>query len=625
MPARNAAPKKLEAAIEHHRRGALAEAESLYRQVLAKDAEHATASHLLGAVLLQQGRDDEAVRAIRRAVARVPGHAGLFGNLGEAQRRLGQYPEALQSLERAIALQPGLAEAHYTQALVLHSMRRLDDAVSAYRRALALRPNLVEAHKMLAETLWELQRLDESLAAWRRVSELDPARADAHDGIGSALLQLGRVGEAIASYRRALACDPSQHVAHSHLVYALALDPDQDSVAIAAEASRWSGRHAAAASRERRPHGNDPDPDRRLRVGYLSPDFRNHSHALFFIPLFVHHDRSQVETFAYSLVRRPDAFTQRIEGLVDRFRDVSELDDAALDAAIREDGIDVLVDATMHLAGNRLQLLARKPAPVQASWLAYPGTTGLDAIDVRLSDVHLDPPDADSTGHYSERLLRLPETFWCYDPLNHEIPVAPSPVLESGAITFGCLNNVNKTNPLVFALWARVLQAVEGSRMVLLAWPGSSREHALEAFARGGVAADRIEFVAYRPRSEYFRVYDRIDVGLDTVPHNGGTTSLDSFWMGVPVVTLVGKTVVGRAGLSFASNLGMPELVAATPDAFVEAAVALAKDRPRLAALRAGLRERMRRSPLMDAPRFARHFEAALRSEWRRWSEGQRT
>ena len=624
MPAHNAVGKKVEAALEHYRRGALAQAEALLRQALARDANHVPASHLLGALLLQQGRDDDAARLLCRAVARAPTHAGLLGNLGEAQRRLGQYAAALESLDRAVALQPVLAEAHYTRALVLHSLRRLEEAVTSYRRAAALRPTLVEAHKMLAEALWELERLDDSLAAWTRVSELDSSRADAHDGIGSALLQLGRIGEAIASYRRALSCDPTQPVVHSHLVYALGLDPDQDPLAIAAEAARWSERHASVASLERGPHGNDPDPGRRLRVAFLSPDFRNHSHALFFIPLFEHLDRARVELFAYSVVRRPDAYTRRIESLVDRFRDASELDDVALDRTIREDGVDVLVDVTMHLAGHRLKALARKPAPVQVAWLAYPGTTGLGAIDVRLTDVHLDPPDASIEGWYSERSVRLPETFWCYDPLNRDLPVGPLPAVTTGSITFGCLNNVNKTNPVVFALWARVVRAVEGSRMILLAWPGSSRARVLEAFARDGVEPDRIEFVAHRPRSEYFRVYDCIDVGLDTVPHNGGTTSLDSFWMGVPVVTLVGQTVVGRAGLSFASNLGLPELVAETPDAFVDAALALARDPSRLAALRAELRDRLLRLPLMDAPRFARNFEAALRTEWRRWCDGRR-
>jgi protein O-GlcNAc transferase len=298
---------------------------------------------------------------------------------------------------------------------------------------------------------------------------------------------------------------------------------------------------------------------------------------------------------------------------------VSTLSDSDLVEAIRRDRIDVLVDVTMHLRGNRLRALAEKPAPVQITWLAYPGTTGLDAIDYRLTDVLLDPPGTDVDSWYTERSFRLPETFWCYDPLVHEPEPSPLPALQRGRVTFGCLSGPTKRNARVIALWSRVLRAVEGSRMIVLAWPGDSRKIVHDAFAREGVDPGRIEFVEFRDRSNYFRVYHDIDIGLDTVPHNGGTTSLDSYWMGVPVITLVGTTVVGRAGLCFASNLGLPELVAQTPEGFVEAAVALSGDLPRLATLRAGLRQRMERSPLMDAPRFARSFESALRSMWCEW------
>jgi predicted O-linked N-acetylglucosamine transferase (SPINDLY family) len=613
--------RTFEKAIALHRQNEHTKAEKLYRRVLAEDSGHPGASHLLSALLLEQGRNEEAARLLRRALSDRPGEAVLHANLGEALRRLGEIASATTSLRRAIALQPALAEAHYTLGLVMSSIQHPEDAIEAYRRAVLLKPGLLAAHRMLAVTLRDLERVDEAGMAWARALELDSTCAEGHDGLGAVLLQQGRIDDAIESFRKAIACDATHRAAHSHLVYALGLDPRADAPSILAEAIRWSERHTAHLASERLTHGNDRSPGRRLRVGYLSPDFRNHSHSLFLLPLFEHHDRTAVEVFAYSLVRHPDEFTERTRTLVDHFREVSAASDAELVAAIRGDGIDVLFDVTMHLAENRLCALARKPAPIQIAWLAYPGTTGLDAIDYRITDVFLDPPHADTARAYSERSLSLPETFWCYDPFDRQTAVAALPALDNGHVTFGCLNNFNRTNDEVFALWSRVLREVDGSRMVVFAWPGESRQRALDAFARGGIAAERLDFVGFRPRSEYFHVYDRIDVCLDTVPHNAGTTSLDAFWMGVPVVTLVGHTAVGRMGLSFASNLELPALVARTPEEYVELSRRLVGDLPRLAVLRAELRARMQRSPLMNPARFARNLESAIRSAWMKWCQ----
>jgi len=524
----SALQKKLDAAVQHHRQNELAEAERLYRQVLAKDRGHPGASHLLGALLLQQGRNADAVALIRDAIARAPDHPLLAANLGEAYRRIGDRANAIANLGRAVALQPTLAEAHHNLGLALHTASRLEDAAASYRRAIALRPGMLPSLTMLARALRTLEQVDESLAAWARALEVDGTCAEAHDGMGGVLLDQGRIDDAIASFRRAVELRPQDPVAHGHLVYTLGLRPGESSSSIVAEATCWRERHAHVP-RGPRPYANDRDPKRRLRVGYLSPDFRNHSHSLFLLPLFEHHDRRQVEVCAYSLVQRPDEFTERTRALVDRFRDASTLDDAVLVEAIRADGIDVLVDVTMHLAGNRLVALSDKPAPVQVIWLAYPGTTGLDAIDYRITDPYLDPPDVDSGANHTEQPIRLPETFWCYAPLTDEPKVGPLPAHEGGRITFGSLNNFNRTNAEVFALWSSVLRAVDGSRMILFAWPGEARRRARDAFERGGIDPDRLEFVGFQPRGDYLRVYHRIDVCLDTVPHSGGTTSLDAF------------------------------------------------------------------------------------------------
>jgi predicted O-linked N-acetylglucosamine transferase (SPINDLY family) len=285
---------------------------------------------------------------------------------------------------------------------------------------------------------------------------------------------------------------------------------------------------------------------------------------------------------------------------------------------IRADQIDILVDLTMHMPGSRMLTFARKPAPVQVTFAGYPGTTGVSAIDYRLTDPYLDPPgqhDAD----YVEESVRLPDSFWCYDPLSDEPAVGALPAREQGCVTFGCLNNFAKVNAPVLALWARVLQAVDGSRLLLLAAAGAHRRDVVQRLEQAGIAPDRVRFVAPQPRRQYLELYHGIDVMLDTVPYNGHTTSLDALWMGVPVVTLVGRTVVGRAGLCQLGNLGLSELVAATPAEYERIAVALAGDLPRLEGLRAGLRARMRGAPLMDARRFARGIEAAYRTLWHRW------
>jgi predicted O-linked N-acetylglucosamine transferase (SPINDLY family) len=409
----------------------------------------------------------------------------------------------------------------------------------------------------------------------------------------------------------------------SSYLFQLHFSPRYDARAILEEARAWDSRHGKPLAAGHRPHENDRSPTRRLRIGYVSPDFRNHCQALFVSPLLANHDHERFEIFCYSDVRSPDEWTPALLRHADQWRSIVGMDDAAAAARIREDRIDVLVDLTMHMADSRLRVFARKPAPVQISWLAYPGTTGLSAIDYRITDPFLDPEGSDTTV-YAEKSLRLPDTFWCYAPFGPA--EAGGPLLEStlradGPIRFGCLNNFCKVNDGVIALWARVLDRVEGSTLLLFVPPGEARLRTLAAFEKHGTGPGRVAFVGKQGRAEYLATYRAIDVCLDTFPYGGHTTSLDALWMGAPVVTLVGSTVAGRAGLCQAMNLGLPELVARTEDEYVTIAANLARDVDRLAGLRATLRTRMERSPLMDGPRFARGLEAAYRTAWEeRWA-----
>lgn len=511
-----------------------------------------------------------------------------------------------------------LAQVHANLGVALLGQEKTDEAIASFGQALELSPGSAEALNGLATAYQARGELDEAASCYRRALECRPDFAEAHNNLGNVLKDQARWQEAIGCYLQALTLQPNIVQAHSSLVYALWYCPGFDVAAIYKEHCRWNERWGLPLAGLVQPHGNDRSPNRRLRVGYVSPDFRKHVQMLFMAPLLAAHDHTNFEVFCYANVAVPDEVTRRLKSSADVWRDTAVASDEAVAQRIRDDRIDVLVDLTMHMAGGRPLVFARGPAPVQVCWLAYPGTTGLTAIDYRLTDPQLDPPELFDR-FYSESSIRLPETFWCYDPLTSEPTVGPLPAGTNGHVTFGCLNNFCKVNDDVLRLWARVLKTVERSRLLLLVPRGSARERTLDVLEQEGISRDRVTLTDFRPRLDYLTQYHQIDIGLDTFPYNGHTTSLDSYWMGVPVVTLVGNTVVGRAGLSQLTNLGLTELVAQTPQRFVEIAVGLAGDWERLKTLRSSLRERMQKSPLMDAPRFALNIEAAYREMWRRW------
>jgi predicted O-linked N-acetylglucosamine transferase (SPINDLY family) len=511
-----------------------------------------------------------------------------------------------------------MAEAYGYLGHILLDCGHLDGAIAAYGEHVRLKPNDPAAQSNLGVALRAKGRLDEAIAAHRAAIRLRPGNAEAHYNLGNVLKDVGQIDGAVAAFRRAAELKPNFAQARSNLIYALQFDPACDASELREECRRWD--RELAGPRSDRAYSNDRNSQRRLRVGYVSPDFREHCQSLFTIPLLSNHDRQKFEVFCYSYVVRPDTVTDRIRGLADGWRQIEGITDLEAAGLIRRDKIDILVDLTMHMAGGRLGIFAQEPAPVQAAWLAYPGTTGLEAMDYRITDPHLDPPG--QAEPYSERSIRLAETFWCYDPLCEEIDSGPVPASMNGFITFGSLNNFCKVNAGVLQLWRRVLKAVPRSRMMILCPEGRHRESVLGIFDVEGVERERVELVTPRGRQAYLELYRRIDVGLDTFPYNGHTTSLDSYWMGVPVVTLAGRTVVGRAGVSQLNNLGLPELIAATAEEFVDIAAQLAADRARIEELRRTLRARMRASPLMDGVRFARNIEAAFREMWREWSGG---
>jgi len=637
-------------ALQHHQAGRLAEAEALYRQILAVQPNHADALHLLGVVAHQAGKNDVAVGLIRQAITLKANFPEAHSNLGIALRKTRQLDEAIAAFRQAITLQPSYPEAYSNLGNALIEKGQQDEAVAAYRQAIALQPNYSEAHYNLGNALRENGQLGEAIAAYRHAIALRPNYPEAYSNLGNALRNQGKLDEAIAAYRQAIALQPDFSKAHSNLVFTLQYHPRFEAGTIGEEERVWSQQHAAPLKQFIKPHSNDPNPRRRLRVGYVSPDFRDHVVGRYVMPLFEHHDRAQLELWCYSGVRRPDEMTGRFRSLAGQWRSTLGLSDEQVAELIREDGVDILVDLSLHSAENRLLVFARQPAPVQVSYAGYPGSTGLEAIEYRISDRYLEagasemgdrsseigstrPSDLLSSISHSEPALTLSkgpaervfllDSYWCFDPRGADLPIGALPALENKAVTFGCLNNFCKVNERVLALWAPILGSVEGSRLLLLSPAGSHRKATLAALRELGVDGSRVEFVAWRPWCEYLEWYQRIDIGLETFPYNGHTTSLDAFWMGVPVPALVGELPVARAGLSHLMNLGLPELVAGSEEEYVNLVVDLAGDLPRLAELRATLRERMKASVLMDAPRYARQIEAAYRAMWRRWCAGQ--
>jgi protein O-GlcNAc transferase len=590
-----------------------------FRQAILLRPTHAQSYGNLGDALKNNRQLSEAIDAYRQATALRSDYAEAHNNLGNALKDDGRFEEAVESYQAALSLCPQSAEFRSNMGNVLKEKGDIAAAIAAYRQSIALAPDYADAHYNLANALKDQGHLDEAIAGYRRALALRPDYAEALSNLGNSLADAGEIEAAIAAYRRVVALNPELPEPHSNLVYSMQFDPAWSASAIADEQRCWNRMHAEPLGTSIPVHGNEPEPGRRLRIGYVSPNLWGHCQSLFMIPLLSAHDRRQVEIFCYADVVRPDAGTDQIRTCVDRWRDTLGQSDVDVAALIREDRIDILVDLTMHMAHNRLLTFARRPAPVQVTWLAYPGSTGLGAIDYRLSDPYLDPAEGDES-IYSEQTVRLPNTFWCYEPMDgREIPVNPLPALEAGVITFGCLNNFVKVNGGVLDLWAMVLQQVERSRLLLLAKQGSHRHRTLDRLAEHRIDPERVEFVSYQPRGDYLKLYQRIDIALDTFPYNGHTTSLDSLWMGVPVVTRVGERAVSRAGWCQLSNLNLRELAAGTDEQFVRIAVELSQDLPRLAALRAGLRQKMQSSPLMDAPAFARDLESAYRQMWIKW------
>ena len=609
----------------------MAEAEAAVRARLAVEAEDANAWRLYGLIAQQLGEMEFAAQAMARAVRLAPEVAEFHFSHGNVLRAAGNFEAAAEAYRAALALRPEYSDALINLGLALSNMGNVADAEAAWMAALALDPNDVDALANLCTLHRDAGQVAEAIEFGERAVAARPARADssvALSNLGSAYRHGGQLDRAIDCCRRAIALPGASVYTHSNLLLNLTYHGGVEPAEVFAEHRRFNAQHAAAltAAAAAKPDANDRSPQRRLRIGYVSADLRDHAVAYFMEPILAHHSREAVEVFCYTCGHR-DAVTQRLQGYGHTWRSLVGVSDAQAAELIRGDAIDILIDLAVHTGQHRLLLFARRPAPVQATYLGYAGTSGLDAIDWRITDAIVDPPGDASERFHSERLMRLPRTQWCYQPPADAPDVAAAPpACSSDIVTFGAATNLAKVTPQVIELWSRVLRATAGSRFALKARSLADAvtcDRMAAAFAAHGIERERLTFEPAGDLRDYLRFLSTLDIALDTFPFGGGTTTCHTLFMGVPVVTLSGRTSVSRVGASVLTNVGVAELIAKSPEEFVARAAELARDRVRLAELRATLRPRMLASPLCDAAAFVRDLESAYRRIWEAWALGR--
>jgi predicted O-linked N-acetylglucosamine transferase (SPINDLY family) len=600
--------KSRQSALEHHMAGRLDEAESIYRNALSGDPKDAVALHLLGVLTHQKGDYSESVELLGRAIAANPKYAEANYALGQIHMREGQLEAAAGAFARFLQLNPGHFDALKNLGEVLKGLGRLEESVGCFADAARVRPDMPEAWYDFGSALRRARRYAEGEKAYRRAVEIRPDYAEAISGLGAALAELGRLDEAIVNCRRAIELAPTSAQAYSSLLYALYHKPDCDGGQLLEETRAWGQRQAGDnyVPKIERMEG------RRIRVGYLSPFFGICSDGLFIPSILAAYDRSAFEVFCFTQAVRDDDLSRWMRGNCDHWTDLRHVATAGAVEVIRKCQLDVLV--VMSVPADECQkIMAYRCAPVQMVWLTYSSaTSGLATMDYRISDPFLDPTAEDET-RYEEKTVRLPQSAWCYEPLIDPPNVTALPMEANGYLTFGWLGRVTKLNSGVARTWAALMQQLADSKLILLANAGGGREEMAALCESAGMDMRRVEFVGRMNRGEYMKTYGRIDVALDTWPFAGHTTVMDSLWMGVPIVTLLGRTCVGRAAASALENLGMGEFVAKSEEEFRVIAGNLARNPARLAELRAGLRSRMQNSPLMDRSKYVQNLEALYR------------
>lgn len=570
------------------------------------------------AQLAQSGRMNEAVAALQNVLRQDPRHAEGNRMMALVYLSTGQFPQGLSHIERALAAAPQRADLHHFHAEALAMSGQLDRAVEALERSLKLNPGNAQGHALLATCLLQMRDLDGAEDEYAEALRLNPSFPEAATNYGNALTMTGRPQEGARVLRDAAAKFPAHLGVLTNCAVALNYAEGVTREDLLEAHTRYGRALGALPSPALSPMVNPRDPDRKLRIGLLSPDLQDHSVSYFVRPMLAGRDRAKFEYFVYSTAPRSDAITGGIRSLADTWRDALRFNDQQLAQQIRADGVDILIELSGQTQGNKLSALRLRGAPVQITYIGYPNTTGVPTIDYRIVDSLTDPEGAEAWA--TEKLIRLDPCFLCYTPGESAPSPSQPPCSRAGHITFGSFNSIKKLTPGTIALWCRLLNEVEGSRLIIKSG-GLSSQHAqdhLRALIRSHeIEDDRFELHdRIDSKVEHLAAYSQLDIALDTFPYNGTTTTCEALWQGVPVVSLIGDRHASRVGLSLLSALGLPELAAATEDEFVATAAALARDSDRLADLRRTMRPQMQRSPLCDGAAFVKRFESALRQAW---------
>ncbi len=591
------------------------EALSQYEATLNINPQHAGALSGLGNVLTAMGKTDEAVESYEAALRINPNLIENYCNLGTLKRSQKKYRESEEYYRQAIRLHPRYAAAHNFLGSVLYFQGKIEQGIEHVRRALALDPGLTAAYNELGYIQCNEGNLSEAASVLKAALKIDPESAVAYSNLGSVRNRQGRPEDALVMFREALRLLPHRADILSSALMTMQYLPDYSTDELREAACSWNLKYCPEGKSDVPPI-TDADPRRRLRLGYVSADFRNHPVGYFIEAVLNHHDRSSHEVFCYSNAETCDDLTERLQGQADHWRMIIDQSDTEVIDQIRSDGIDVLIDLSGHTAMNRLPVFAHKPAPVQVTWMGYVATTGLEAMDYIIADRYVIP--AREEHHFVEQVVHMPQSYLCFSPPRHAIDVSPPPMTSNGYVTFGCFQNIAKLGRSVDC-WSQLLRSVPDAQLHLRnksLGDAGVRAWCTALFAERGVAAERISMRGFAPREELLAAYGEVDIALDPFPYNGGTTTVEALWMGVPVISMRGERFVSRVGESILTNVGLAEFVVDTEDAYVAKAMELAADPARLTAMRAQLRGRLEHSPLCDGPAFTRSLEAAYRAMW---------
>ena len=615
---------KFKLGVKYYQSGKFQPALTIFQQLSAEQADNPDIWKLLGSVYHKIGALNQAIAAYEKLTQLQPKNVSALSNLGVLYINQGKLKSAIASFKSSIEFKPDYAEAYNNLGELYRNLGQLAEAQNYLQTAIKFKPEYATAYYNLGNLYKNQGNLSQAIAAYQQVIQLQPDYCDAYNNLGNTYLEWGESSLAIECYQKATQQLKSKEAEHN-LLFALHYSSKFSPQQIYTKHRHWRKKYQSSSIREELTTKNLVDPKRKLRIGYVSGDLKTHSVSYFFEPLLINRDRNSFAIICYANNQKSDKVTERLNHLADEWREINPLDDSQVTQLIRQDKIDILVDLSGHTLGNRLLIFARKPAPIQITYLGYPNTTGLTTIDYRLTDTYVDPEG--KTDHlHTEQLIRLPNSFLCYQPPEITPDVNLLPAIANNYITFGSFNNLAKVNQETINHWAVILKQIPNSRLLLKSkslQDSGACDRIYKLFADKGINCQRLVLKAWEKGiNNHLAIYNQVDIALDTYPYHGTTTTCEAMWMGVPVITLAGEAYVSRVGVSLLSAVGLNEFIAESPEEYMQKAVELANNCQRLTELRQNLRSKMQSSSLTDGKVFTQDLELAYRQMWRDWCQG---